>query len=1395
MKRNALFLSFIFASVHIQAQGIPSFEGNKSTASVLLPKVIPPTPTAASLGKYGDQQINMFTGTSAVNIPIYEIKTNGFSIPLSLAYSSSGLKVTEAASWVGLGWSVNGTGVITKIVKGLPDKNGGLIDYINIRSWPLPLTYTQVGDNAWNYIHPRIQLGTVDPEPDMYVVRAGKLNVKFYYDQYGRIQTLPYNNNIKIKYDSSIDQYIIIDEDGTQYFFGGNLSTEVVFSSDPAYAAYTSSWFLSKIITPVGAQILYNNVRGTSSIVEGQYSESEEVKMSPAFGDCANPQAGGRTTQWSLQNTIPVFLSSIETDQEIVYFNRDATERADMPGDFSLIGIKVYSKSSGRYEYNYSFVYSYFPQVSTVCWGHGGYPAHPHNTTAVCKRLRLDQFIETGVEGNTTNFKTYEFQYSTKVIPSRCSRDQDFWGYYNGANNTSMLPSVSDPDFQASTFNAVSREANHNYADAGMLQTISYPTGGETNFVYEPNEVNTVSPGQAFSTATASLSGISPAFESSVTFNLTFGQPYITVNFTLSDPNLPDQGLQRKVEIFDQAGIVRFSAMNSNSGDAGILTFSFPSGSFSAGTYTLKVSRNYSYSSYPALTPVGLIASVTYRQDASVSIINRKVGGFRIKKVLDKTDATGADINIKEFSYENPYFIANINNEDCISQYTRWFLVPENNRSYMCSFKSRTITSIQPIGSIQGSSIGYGKVTCSYGLNGSNGKSQFFYTTDNDQGGFSLQPFYRPITSYDHRRGHLLKQIDYNAAGDMVKITANDYEYVLKNAGLFSIPFYTRDEPQAHYTGGLPPSLMPAKIIGFTDFALPSEWVRVKNTTETRFQSSAYISTIKEFSYDNPNFSYITQTKITNSKGNVITEINKYPLDYKPATTYSNEEIERNFETDYQNLFSNFVSCDNAAAVGDATAINACYATYQAGYDNLINNRATALANYQSTFTTLANGTADPLLKAKYQLIAKNRVSELIENRIIKDVSTELSKVSNDFKDFSGNILLEKVNKSVSGNALENEITINAYDSYGNILQATPKDGIIKSFIWDYQNKFPIAEVSNGSTNNIAYTSFEAEGKGNWTFSGTPVSDATVPTGRKAYALSAGAITKPITSTVTYLISYWRPINLSALTIAGTQAGYPIAGRTVNGWKYYEHKITGQTTASINGSGLIDELRLCPSNALMSTSTYEPLKGLTSRCDPTNRIAYYDYDVFGRLVLVRDQDKNILKKICYNYQGQEEKCNSYGNAAISNYYNSQNCSGQTPVPYYVSVPQDMFVSTASQADADQQAQQYAQNQANLYGSCQAPDIPINYTNNTNSGYAIELYNSSTGQSYWFDVYSNSSGTLGYVPQGTYAVYISPYDNYTSHSYYAGCGHYSSGYYGASFYGVTLDYGCNTIEMY
>jgi YD repeat-containing protein len=84
----------------------------------------------------------------------------------------------------------------------------------------------------------------------------------------------------------------------------------------------------------------------------------------------------------------------------------------------------------------------------------------------------------------------------------------------------------------------------------------------------------------------------------------------------------------------------------------------------------------------------------------------------------------------------------------------------------------------------------------------------------------------------------------------------------------------------------------------------------------------------------------------------------------------------------------------------------------------------------------------------------------------------------------------------------------------------------------------------------------------------------------------------------------------------------------------------GTTSISLsnNTNTLIDELRLYPAGSQMTTYTFNSLLGMTSQCDVNNRITYYEYDSLGRLSLMRDQDRNIVKKICYNYIGQAEDC-------------------------------------------------------------------------------------------------------------------------------------------------------------
>jgi YD repeat-containing protein len=67
-------------------------------------------------------------------------------------------------------------------------------------------------------------------------------------------------------------------------------------------------------------------------------------------------------------------------------------------------------------------------------------------------------------------------------------------------------------------------------------------------------------------------------------------------------------------------------------------------------------------------------------------------------------------------------------------------------------------------------------------------------------------------------------------------------------------------------------------------------------------------------------------------------------------------------------------------------------------------------------------------------------------------------------------------------------------------------------------------------------------------------------------------------------------------------------------------------------TGPVDDVRVFPSDALMTTTTYNPLLGKTSETDPAGHTQTYEYDGLGRLVRVRDENGNIIQQYQYGYQ-------------------------------------------------------------------------------------------------------------------------------------------------------------------
>jgi len=218
----------------------------------------------------------------------------------------------------------------------------------------------------------------------------------------------------------------------------------------------------------------------------------------------------------------------------------------------------------------------------------------------------------------------------------------------------------------------------------------------------------------------------------------------------------------------------------------------------------------------------------------------------------------------------------------------------------------------------------------------------------------------------------------------------------------------------------------------------------------------------------------------------------------------------------------------------------------------------------------------------------------------------------------------------------------NSYDFYGNVLSVSKDQDENICYLWGYNSLYPIAKVVNSATTDIAYTSFEdnSEYSGNWYITSTSRITGDGVTGNQCFSQAPGNVVESptINAATVYVVTYWTK-GSSPFTITGTMSGYPIKGATINGWTYYEHLVTGVTSFQLSGTAYVDELRLYPQTAQMTTYAYTPLVGKTAECDVSNKITYYQYDAYNRLDLVLDQYHNIDKKYCYNYAGQPSNCN------------------------------------------------------------------------------------------------------------------------------------------------------------
>jgi len=493
------FLLLILSSTNLMAQGVGcqgcgnggSGSGNATEGSddLSFPSISAfASPTASSMVTVEQIPIDFYNGTVSPSIPLYNFNYYSHNIPITLTYQSTGLRVQERAGWVGLGWAIQAGGVVTRTVYGLPDDEAGGNGFIQ-KETVLSQGINDIDDRV---LLENIADGEYDSQPDIFRVSTPTFSGEFaFINGAFRFRS---SNKVKIQYTTNTGSYLIqtftiTDESGIKYYFSTKESSKVVDLSPSGRPIqnYTSSWFLTSIENPsINLKVYfdYQTVSSASSITttaQGRriYKNGNPVKCGDLSDDFFESKI--KTT------TDGVYLTKIrgESPTNSFYVNFILESRTDLPNEKRLGQIEVFE--SGQKKKVIDFDYGYF--------GSG------LNT-----RLKLNGIKDL----NSTEEKDlpgHSFEYYSGTMPSYDDLGIDFWGYYNGASNTNLVPTAyTNGDTGVLIYSSSTNRSPSIEAKSSMLKKVKYPTGGSVTFNYSLNEYGSVrNVAQSSSTAAGGL--------------------------------------------------------------------------------------------------------------------------------------------------------------------------------------------------------------------------------------------------------------------------------------------------------------------------------------------------------------------------------------------------------------------------------------------------------------------------------------------------------------------------------------------------------------------------------------------------------------------------------------------------------------------------------------------------------------------------------------------------------------------------------------------------------------------------------------------------------------------------------------------------------------------------
>ena len=1232
MKRIIYYLLFLTVTSPALAQSVD-------------PMVTLPSPNTAGLGSMAETPISLFTGTPQINIPLYTITEGSLSLPVSLSYNPNAVKPDAHPGWVGLGWSLNAGGVITRKVRGMPDEFFWDEDLLildsnpNVVNFTYPYGYMWHGENSqsgWSStsnITTRAQAGWsdsgmptgaggyVDTEPDEFVYNFAGHSGTFFFDENRNLVSS--NPAVKIEMEDTVMQigyplvrifglistqggtsidgivseqemkirgFKITTPDGVQYEFGlwnrhqdlAHMPIEgsIDFFQEFYMGETWDSWYLVRITSPNETDVIdleYNTSPnpiasfGKTLSFNKMAGQAQGSGIFRLFGPISSSSTS-IMTRYSGKIIYPTYLSKITTRHHEVSFSTSETTEKEY--DYQAILWDLFDQSRSTHRCN---------QISLFGNGFDAFWSFSGRLAISVPLPNQPVVLQSGGAFYDPSTKLGFFTRRDLPIPigGLCSYTQNCGDQFQCLHEAEII------DFSRLKWRQLDKieirnkqnlklksfDLSFSSKSSQRLRLLSLREKGEQGAALPPYEFDYEDYGS--NQYTSSTTKLPPYNSDKVDHWGYFNNTTATINTSASCLNNYNGCFKPSLNAYYNKRNTKTKYLY-----AGILNkIHYPTGGetkfmYEPHTYTKVVKRNTSNGNF------------------SVANQSGTAGGLRIKEVQMKSN-DGAPTIVRKYEYtdgilggEIRYFWENYQGK----------LINGNNYT-ADRFVSESILPMSSNNS--GTHIGYSKVVEKMT---NKGRSEYYYRNHNDKldENFinSIDPQkspYSPFSDLSFKRGQLEEKRVYNQGNKLLLKELYTYYDNFSLVGQHAPAIATK---QFEVLGG-----MAIEGTSYKLYHYPYNQ-RSKEVITYNQSGSGSVSSKTEYTHNADNF--VSYMKTWDSNNDVLRTDYRYPKDITTNTSISSGSPE-------------------------AIAISRMVARHMIG---------SPVETYRYRDSEIVGSEL-----MTYRLFG-NKILPYQEWRLQIDAPLPPSSFNTVFINPSNTLIKDA---DYTSTPIASYI---AYDDYGNLREGAKAHDIHQSYVWGNKGTLPTAQVINAHQSEIAYTSFEEGGnidEGTWKIKYNPnypqgggwsTAAGNQRTGNHGFNVSiAKSVEKTGLLPGTYTVSFWYKsgrfqVKVGSSTAAQTHTG----GNHPSSMKYFEAKInvsSGQKVTIVSDTwvGVIDELRIYPSDAFMKTFAFSDERlQLLSVTDENNVSMHYEYDDLGREKYVRDDDKNLIEISSYHYR-------------------------------------------------------------------------------------------------------------------------------------------------------------------